>query len=136
MIQPEHLTERGHREGGFTLIEVMIAVAVAGILCASVITVQIKIDDSNRYLFDRTTASRAAHQMMEILVADDIDSMLLQNGNTFAVTGMKGGAQTGTISISDLGWVGAGMSYRIRLTVPIPSIDNQTFVLEAVRTRT
>jgi prepilin-type N-terminal cleavage/methylation domain-containing protein len=137
MSEEAELQNSGRRvERGFTLIEVMVACAIASILCASVITVELQMDNSNRYLFNRTTGSRAAHQMMEILLSDDMDSMLLQNGNTFAVTGMIGGAMTGTITMTDLGWTGqSDMAWKVKLVVPLPGNQNETFVLEAVRTR-
>jgi hypothetical protein len=95
----------------------------------------VQINNTNRYLHDRTVAYRATHQAMEVLLAEDLDSMLLQDGNTFAVLGTSGGSQVGSITVTDLNWGLAGdpadKAYMVRLEVPTLNV-----VLTAVRTRT
>jgi prepilin-type N-terminal cleavage/methylation domain-containing protein len=151
----------GERQGaqpkGFTLIEVVIAVGIVGILCAGVVTVIYQTDHTNRHLYDYTIAVRAAHQAMEVLESDDLDSIRLQNGANFAVLvnksvtgtgavtmdGMNGAnvnqliAQgkyalvKGSVTVTDLGWTGADKAYQV--TVKIPALG---VTLSTVRTRT
>lgn len=136
MSMDSRLQECGSQgEKGFSLLEVMVACAIAAILCAAVLAVQLNADNSNRYLYNRTIAYRAAHQVMEILLADDMDLMLLQDGNTFVVNEMLGGPQNGTITMTDLGWNGADKAWRVRLTIALPGSRNESITLEAVRTR-
>lgn len=120
---------------GFSLLEVMFAVAIAGMMCVGVLALITKIDTSNRWLYERTIAYRASHQAMEVLLAEDLDSMLLQDGNTFAVLQTTSDAAQGTITITDLNWGGAGdtgdKAYLVRLQVAEYSV-----ILTAVRTRT
>ncbi len=120
---------------GFSLLEVMFAVAICGMMCAGALSLMIKIDTSNRWMYERTIAYRAAHQAMEVLLAEDIDSMLLQDGNTFAVTQTTSDVATGTITITDLNWGAAGdtadKAYLVRMEVREYSV-----ILTAVRTRT
>jgi len=116
---------------GFSLLEVMVAAAIAGILCAGVVTVMYRTEHTGRYLYDCTVATRAAHQTMEILLADDMDSMILQNGNTFTVSNLTCGSTGGTITITDLGWMGSDQAYQLRVRVDRFGVD-----LSSVRTRT
>ncbi len=120
---------------GFSLLEVMFAVAIAGMMCVGVLALMTKIDNSNRWLYERTIAYRAGHQAMEVLLAEDIDSMILQDGNTFAVLQTTSDAAQGTITITDLKWGAAGdvgdKAYLVRLEVAEYNV-----VLTAVRTRT
>jgi hypothetical protein len=90
----------------------------------------IKVDNANRYLHNRAIAYRAAHQTMEVLLSEDMDVMLLQNGNTFAVSNPSIGPETGTITITDLNWVSPDKAYEIRVEVP-----NLGVVLTGVRAR-
>jgi prepilin-type N-terminal cleavage/methylation domain-containing protein len=116
---------------GFSLLEVMIATAIVGIMCVGTLQLMIQIDHNNRRMYDRTICYRAAHQVMEVLRAEDTDSMVLQDGNSFVVTECIFGPQNGTITVIDLGWNGADKAYEIRLEVP-----NYGVILTAVRTRT
>jgi prepilin-type N-terminal cleavage/methylation domain-containing protein len=122
-------------EAGYTLIEVMVAAAIIGVMCTSMLSVMLKIDTDNRAFHDENIAYRACHQMIEVLMADDLDSMLLQKGNTFQVDGLSAGTQTGTIDIIDLNWGPAGdtadKAYQIRLDVPAAGVT-----LSAIRSRT
>jgi prepilin-type N-terminal cleavage/methylation domain-containing protein len=133
--RPELRTEGSGGEKGFSLIEVMIACAIAAVVCAAVITVELQTDSANRYLHNRTIAYRAAHQIMEIMLSDDMDLMLLQNGNTFVVNEMQGGPTTGTITMTDLGWNGSDRAWKIVLTIPLPGTRGESISLEAVRAR-
>ncbi len=116
---------------GFSLLEVLIATGILAIMCAGVLTVKYKIEQANREMYDRTVAFRAAHQAMEVLLAEDMDLMLLQNGNTFGVTNMnrRNGA-SGKITITDLNWTGPDKAYEIRIEVPELGV-----VLTGVRAR-
>ena len=120
---------------GFSLLEVMIATTIAGLMCVGVLGLMVNVDMNNRFLYNRTIAYRASHQAMEILLAEDIDSMILQDGNTFAVTETTSGSEVGTITITDLNWGTLAdptdKAYLVRLSVPRYSV-----VLTAVRTRT
>jgi len=120
----------GGASKGFSLLEVLVAAGILGIMCAGVLAVIVQIDQSNRYLQNRTIAFRAAHQTMEVLLSDDMDLMLLQNGNTFAVNNPTGHPETGTITITDLNWIGPDKAYQIRLEVP-----NLGVVLTGARAR-
>ncbi|HOX05725.1 MAG TPA: type II secretion system protein [Planctomycetota bacterium] len=141
---------------GLTLIEVMIATAIVGIMCTSVLTVMYKTEQTNRFCFQYTTAVRAAHQAMEILQSEDLDTLRAQDGLTFAVlvadsveeTGgvtmdglsgadldalIAGGRYAlvqGTVSVTDLGWGGADKAYQITVAVPTLGVT-----LTAVRAR-
>jgi len=116
---------------GFSLLEVMIATAIAGIMCVGTLTLMVQVDNNNRRIYDRTISYRATHQAMEVLLAEDLDSMLLQDGNSFVVTECVYGPQMGNISITDLGWGGANQAFLVQLTVPSYGVT-----LSAVRTRT
>jgi prepilin-type N-terminal cleavage/methylation domain-containing protein len=118
-------------EKGFSLLEVMIATAICSIMCVGTLALMVQIDETNRRMYDRTICFRAAHQAMEILRAEDVDSMLLQDGNTFVATECVYGPQTGKISIQDLGWNGPDNAYLIRVDIPSYGVT-----LTAVRTRT
>jgi prepilin-type N-terminal cleavage/methylation domain-containing protein len=118
---------------GMSLLEVMIATAIVGIMCAGTLEVMVRIDQNNRFMYNRTIAYRATHQAMEVLLAEDLDSMILQNGNTFVVTETTSGPAAGTITITDTNWGAAGAAdkaYRVRLEVPEYGV-----VLEALRAR-
>jgi prepilin-type N-terminal cleavage/methylation domain-containing protein len=142
---------------GFTLIEVIIATGIIGIICAGVVTVIYQTDRTNRFLFQYTVATRAAHQAMEVLQSEDLDTLLAQNGAKFAVlvnnTVEDTGAVTmdgvndadvdaliaggrfalyqGTVSVADLGWKGADKAYQVTVTVPALGVT-----LSTVRSRT
>jgi len=122
-------------EKGFSLLEVMFASAIVGVMCVAVLGLMLQIDASNRFIYDRTICYRAAHQAMEILMAEDLDSMLLQDGNSFVVTECRAGPQQGTITVTDLNWGPAGdvadKAYSVQLDVPSFGV-----MLTAVRTRT
>ena len=115
---------------GMTLLEVMIASALMVIMCVTVISYMLKVDHDNRYLHNRTIAYRAAHEMMEILLADEMDSMLLQSGVPFAVTQLTTGTTTGNIAMTDLNWNAVDQAYLITITIPAYDV-----VLCTVRTR-
>lgn len=122
-------------EAGYTLIEVMVAAAIIGVMCTTMLGVMVKIDTDNRAFHDENIAYRACHQTIEVLMAEDLDSMLLQDNNTFQVDGLSAGTQTGTIDIIDLNWGPAGdaadKAYQIRLDVPAAGVT-----LSAIRSRT
>lgn len=127
---------------GFSLLEVVIATGIIGLMCAGVLTAIYRTDLNNRYLFGHTVAARAAHQTMEILLSQDIDTMVLQHGNSFAVFVPKTGQDTGTVTIDSaavingeiasgdyarvlgtifitpLDWTGPGKAYSIRVEIP------------------
>ena len=124
----------GQGARGMSLLEVMIATAITGIMCVGTLALQVQIDSNNRYMYNRTIAYRATHQAMEILLAEDLDSMIVQNGNSFVVTETSSGPAAGTITITDTFWGlggAADKAYRVRLEVPEYGV-----VLEALRTRT
>jgi prepilin-type N-terminal cleavage/methylation domain-containing protein len=149
--------ERGRRSGGFTLIEVIIAVGIIGIMCAGVVTTIYQTDRTNRRLYEYTIAVRAAHQAMEILQADDLDTLCTQNGAKFAVLVAASVTETGavtmdnvndadvdaliasgryalvegTVSVTDLGWKGANNAYQVTVTIPDLGVT-----LSTVRSRT
>jgi hypothetical protein len=112
----------------------MIATAICSIMCVGTLSLMVQIDNRNRTIYDRTIAFRACHQAMEILLAEDVDSMVLQDGNSFVVTECSRGPQLGNITISDkaLDWaMAADQAYEIRLDVPSLGVT-----LQAIRTRT
>ena len=121
--------------GGFTLIEVMIAMAIIGIMCTALLGSLMNIDMNNRRFHDENVAYRACHQWIETLMSQDMDTMLLQHGSTFTVNGLSSGPQTGTVTLTDLMWgpVGAraDKAYEIRIQIPAVNIT-----LTAIRTRT
>jgi prepilin-type N-terminal cleavage/methylation domain-containing protein len=119
---------------GFSLLEVMFATAICSIMCVGTLVVMVQIDNNNRFMFNRTVAYRATHQAMEILLAEDLDSMLLQDGNNFVVTETTSGPCTGSITITDALWGPGGAAdkaYLVRLEVPRYGV-----VITALRART
>ena len=110
-------------------------------LCVGVLGVMLRVDQANRLLYGRTVAYRAAHQTLEILLAEDMDLMLLQDGNRFAILVDRWGNETGdvtfgtaeeieaaqaagdytkvlgTITMTDLNWIGVDNAYEIRVEV-------------------
>lgn len=129
------MMRRAEGSGGFTLIEVMISAAVIAVMCAALLGSLMHVDINNRRFHDENVAYRACHQWIEQLMSEDLDSMLLQDGSTFIVNGMSAGAQTGTVTITDLMWGPGGgtadKAYEIRVQVPAANVT-----LVAVRTRT
>jgi prepilin-type N-terminal cleavage/methylation domain-containing protein len=119
---------------GFSLLEVMIATAICGLMSAMTLTLMVQIDNHNRSIHDRAIAYRASHQAMEVLLAEDVDSMILQDGNSYVVTECLKGPQLGNITVTDMavGWgIAPNQAYEITLDMPQMGVT-----LRAIRTRT
>ncbi len=119
----------------FTLLEVMVAVAICAILLLGLGASMTGASQANMYREDRVIAFKAAHQQMELMLSLDLDTMLLQNGNTFTVGSTENPTNTagavGTITITDLNWDGLpGKAYKVELAV-----DEFNVKLTTVRTR-
>lgn len=119
---------------GFSLIEMMIAMAVLALICSGILVAVAQTERNNRLLHDEDVAFRAAHQMLEIQISQDYDSMLLNNGLEFDVVGVGGKTIKGKVTMNDLNWNGlANMAYEV--VVEIPITPAYTARLTAVRVR-
>ena len=124
------LGERGH-----TLVEVMVASVICVILLIGLGEAMTGALQLNLLREDQVIAFKASHQTLENLMALDMDTMLLQHGNTFTVGSSENPlsttAATGTITITDLNWEGiADKAYLVKVAVPELATE-----LSTVRTR-
>lgn len=118
---------------GFSLLEVMVALAILAVLVAGLGQTVFMSMETGKVVEDTVIAHKAAHQVMENLMGLDLDTMLLQNGNTFQVgsdenmTTSK--ASTGTITITDVGTTwgeAASQAYQVQVQVPEFMVDLST----------
>ena len=83
------------RQAGFSLLEVMVAVSITSVTLVGLAVAIANTVQSNDYREDQTVCFKAAHETMEMLLSLDMDTMLLQNGNTFAIGSPDAPLRTG-----------------------------------------
>jgi uncharacterized protein (TIGR02598 family) len=91
----------GRAEGGFSLLEVMIAMAVLAIAMAGILGLLLVTHQHNQSASETTMAYKACQEVMEQLQGMTYDEVLAQNGVTFAAKKLHPDQQIGLITVTD-----------------------------------
>ncbi len=117
---------------GLTLIELMVAISILAVLLLGLGMSILQIDRTNIFNHDRALAYKAAQQILEVIMNEDLTDAISRHNTTFSVAGMTGcsGENIGTISVQDLNWDGmSNQCYLFTITVANP--DPQKNVIYA-----
>jgi len=117
-----------NREGGFTILEVMIALTIFAIVAISITLAIASSARSSEHAQDWTAAYKATQKVMEEVMSLEYSEIPLQDGVTFQVLSTTRPV-TGTIVVEDIGptWGGpAGSAYQVTITIDDAATDIQS----------
>ena len=133
MVRATAARMRG-KQGGFTLLELLIALTVLLIGIAGIVALQITSLRGTAYSRHATEATVVAEDLMELLRTTPIDTLMVPDTDTVDAQGLQDPAGAYTRAW-DIAWNGDLGDLEVRVTWLERGSETHTIVLNTVRIR-